>query len=367
MSEEGKDMESRTDLTSPSQLMRIANRMHQRLQTLQINNMVKASQSTLPMMEDLERLSKIGLTWTKAAARGWAKAANLMSKRAETCMGSTHLRIGLTLDRIKKLVIVAAPTLRELYGELVQLREEFNGLEYDHKDQLLIVKTEEIELEEICFGEFELALAIERLSAGAGSGSFIVSAVDPNPAAGDPGVTHPHVNNERICAGEASLPIRVALCSGRVCDAFMMMRSVLSVYNPSSPHVSLENWDGRPCYSCGCFVPDDDMFYCSSCEEDFCEDCMHFCNSCNTVCCNSCVLGCPICGNFMCRACMTVCPDCGDPICKNCYEDGECPCNSEEQEDDIDEQPKGDASWSNSRPAIERDAVALIPKFSGVS
>jgi hypothetical protein len=45
---------------------------------------------------------------------------------------------------------------------------------------------------------------------------FSIIALEPNPAAGRPDVTHPHVIEKRLCAGDAVNPIRTALESGRL-------------------------------------------------------------------------------------------------------------------------------------------------------
>jgi hypothetical protein len=115
----------------------------------------------------------------------------------------------------------------------------------------LAVTTEVIELHDVYLGEFEIVLNISQLPRERGSDTFLVRAKDPHPAASNRSVTHPHVNDEQICPGDASAAIRAALCNGRICDAFMMMRSVLLVYNSGSPHVSLDSWGGTSCYECG--------------------------------------------------------------------------------------------------------------------
>ncbi len=240
-------------------------------------------------------------------------------------------------QRIIKTSQGSLPSIRELYSELVQIRSEFAGLACGRGDQYLTVTTEAIELQGVYLGEFKIVLDINRLSRECGSDSFNVRAVDPHPAASNSSVTHPHVSDESICPGDAAAAIRAALRNGRICDAFMMMRSVLLVYNPGSPHVSLDDWGGQPCYECGYSVSEGDLFWCEMCEENFCDECARFCDRCSMTICKGCSKTCPVCDQVMCGSCMTVCDDCGEPICEGCDEEGECPCHDETNQQETDD------------------------------
>jgi hypothetical protein len=247
-------------------------------------------------------------------------------------------------DRGVQASLAHVPSLRDLYDEMIQIRREFDGIGCSCGNQHLTVTTEPIELHGTYLGEFEIILDISRLARESGSDTFRVRAMDPHPARSNASVTHPHVSDESICPGDASAAIRSALCSGRICDAFMMIRSVLAVYNPGSPHVSLENWGGRPCYGCGYTISESDVYWCESCEENFCDECSSYCHRCNETICSGCSITCPACEEIVCRSCMTVCGDCGEPICRNCGGEDECPCHDEinQQENDTNEQTKTD-------------------------
>ena len=64
-------------------------------------------------------------------------------------------------------------------------------------------------------------------------------AEDPHPAHSDDSVTHPHVQSEGVCEGDAKLPIRNALSQLRLLDFFQIVGSLLRTYNSGSPYVAL--------------------------------------------------------------------------------------------------------------------------------
>jgi len=325
----------------PARLARIAGMIRQQLQVMQTRRLTKITGHTDLIVDRLERIVKFRSAQTKAAARNWHATARRMVKQTAIALRDlpryiTDAQRGIQASQ------AAVPSLSELYGEMIQLRQEFNGISCSRSrsEQHLSVTTEPIELHRVYLGEFEIILDINRLSRECGSDTFIVRALDPHPAASNSGVTHPHVNNEEICPGDASAAIRAALCNGRICDAFMMMRSVLLVYNSGSPHVSLDRWGGTPCYECGYTVSESDVHWCEACEENFCEECSTYCHLCSKTICQRCSATCPVCEEDACQSCMTICEDCGEPICLNCQKDGECPCHDEinQQENQSDEQ-----------------------------
>jgi hypothetical protein len=325
----------------PSQLriVRIADLIRQQLQLMRTNRLAKTVSQTDTIVDRLERIAKFRSAQKKAMARNWPVAARRMANQTSAALRDLPHYI-TEAQRGIEASLTPVPSLRDLCGEMLQLRQEFDGIRYSREKSYLAVTTEQIELHGVYLGDFEIALDISRLARERGSDTFLVLALDPHPAASNSGVTHPHVNNEEICPGDASAAIRSALCAGRVCDAFLMMRSVLLVYNSGSPHVSLENWGGAPCYGCGYTVPDGDVHWCESCEEDFCEECSTCCDRCSKSICSGCSQTCPVCEEIRCRSCMTICPDCSEPICLGCHEDDECPCHDEtnEQENNTDGQ-----------------------------
>jgi len=227
----------------PPRLVRIADMIRQQLQLMQTCRLAKVARQTDPILDRMERIARSRSAQEKAITRNWSAAARRMANQTAGALRDLPHYIA-EAQRGIQASLTTIPSLRDLYGELIQLQQEFDGIRCGCKDQYLAVTTEPIELHGIYLGEFEIGLDIGRLPRELGSNTFTVRALDPHPAASNSGVTHPHVNNEEICPGDASAAIRSALCGGRVCDAFLMMRSVLLVYNSGSPHVSLENWGG---------------------------------------------------------------------------------------------------------------------------
>ena len=123
----------------------------------------------------------------------------------------------------------------------------------------------------------------------------------------------------------------------RVCDAFLLVRSVLETYNSSSPYVSLDNWEGIACYDCGYTVPEEEIYYCEHCDREFCSECFGYCSHCETSLCRGCLTTCPECEQDRCENCMATCQACGESICIGCLQEELCPACTQESEDLQDE------------------------------
>jgi hypothetical protein len=52
------------------------------------------------------------------------------------------------------------------------------------------------------------------------------------------------------CAGDAETPLKAAIANGSLCDAFLLIQSVLQIYNPNWAYVKLDQWHGTPCTDC---------------------------------------------------------------------------------------------------------------------
>lgn len=167
-------------------------------------------------------------------------------------------------------------------------------------------------MEGVYFGPFEIRLHIDRIASGIPQASFDVVALDPQPAAANDLATHPHVSDQQLCCGDALLPIKAAVEGGRLSDLFCLIRSVLETYNPDSPYVALRNWFGRPCFGCSYTIPEDEGYWCSSCDQLFCDECSSCCSGCDEITCGECLTQCPVCDDRYCVGCITTCPDCGE-------------------------------------------------------
>jgi len=235
------------------------------------------------------------------------------------------------------------PSLAEVYAELIQAEQEFGQLKHCPEGNTLSVVTDPIELEGVYLGSFEIQLHVPGLAEVNGIVPYRIVALDPNPAATNDAVTHPHVSDEYLCAGDAAASIRAALNEGRICDCLLLIRSILTTYNPSSPYVILEDWHGRACYECGCVVNEDDLYLCDICQREFCPECSSCCRRCEASACLGCLEACSICDEPICPSCMMTCPDCGQRLCRSCLEEGRCGCLEDQQENDEDEQDRVDS------------------------
>jgi hypothetical protein len=224
--------------------------------------------------------------------------------------------------------------VRDVLEELLQAEEEFEGLRYYPEDQILAVVTDAVELEGVYLGDFEVQLHIPALGDPNFRSLYRVVALDPHPSVRNEAVTHPHISEERLCAGDAGAAIDTALAGGRICDFFILVRSVLTNYNRDSAYVTLENWDGAACHDCGSMMGEDDTYYCTSCDNDFCGECSSCCSRCDETTCLGCLEQCPICEDSVCGSCMTRCPECGERLCRRCREEARCPCLEEEPENE---------------------------------
>ena len=237
-----------------------------------------------------------------------------------------HLQIdALTraVAALKEYPAEPVPSTADWVGELRALEAEFGEVEVDDRLGVLRVTTEPITLKEVELGAFALELVWSRFGQTRGSACFDIVAREANPAAGRDRVTHPHVQDGSLCAGDATAPIDRAIAAGRLSDAFVLVRSVLTNYNPRSAYVDLDEWDGTPCSECGDRVDRGDFYYCAGCHSDLCEPCASCCRSCEETRCGGCLEPCAVCSDPTCDRCLdeidgqSVCAECRDN-CRQC-------------------------------------------------
>jgi hypothetical protein len=218
-----------------------------------------------------------------------------------------------------------APAPGAWFDELGQIEEEFGRLTVDWRARTIGVVTGPVHLDGVDLGPFAVAFDWGRAGRSSAADGFTITALAPHRAAGRREVVHPHVLDGRLCAGDAAGPLDRAVRSGRLADAFLLVRSVLTTYNAGSPYAPLEEWDGVSCSDCGRVVTDDDRYSCAGCEDDLCEDCALSCVACSDTRCSGCREPCAVCEDGCCPACLvevssgrTVCPGCR----KSCEECG---------------------------------------------
>lgn len=294
--------------------------------------------------------------WLTAQRRGWLLAASQLQDELLHQIRRLHWAAGNILARADQ-PLPPVPSLRELLADLRQLSTEFEHFSVLPKENLLVAETPPIELEGLALGSFVIQLHLDRLSGQPGSGCFSCVALEPNPAAGNDAVTHPHVSGNALCAGDAAVPIATALTQGRISDAFCMVRAVLETYNPNSPYVSIEEWDGIRCTDCDGIVRSDQLNHCESCGSDFCDDCFSFCDLCEQSYCRSCLEYDRVSDQRCCSDCRGTCSDCGRTVDSSNFstETELCPrCHAEHEEQ---EQPSEPALLEN-----DHDPIPTIPE-----
>ena len=268
-----------------------------------------------------------------ARSRDWHAALALMDLQVAEDL--QRLQYSTTEAQSHPSPITPQPTLRDIYEELLQLQQEFVKVTLEPKQFLLAAVTDAIELEGIYLGEFRLELHIDRLNQRADVSAFDIVALDPHPPERSNDVTHPHVRDNQLCAGDATRPIAQALKDGRFCDAFLAVNSVLHQYNASSPYVSLENWQGLACADCGCPTGDDERYYCEDCGQDYCGECYSTCDICQASFCHGCLEEDKETGKNCCRSCRQHCKRCGRMVDADSFDEAAelCPgCLKEKQQ-----------------------------------
>lgn len=299
------------------------------------------------LLADQRRLETIWRGWQLAQSRHWSATAerlrHSLTEQARRVQKAAAALAGYEPPRL-------GPTLHDLVAELRQLPHEFSEVEIQPRHKRICARTPPVTLEGIYLGPFSIQLRLDRLGDEPDSSAFEVIAIDPNPASGSEDVTHPHVKDNTLCAGDATVPIAQALAQGRITDAFSLVNAVLQTYNPASPYVDLQDWEGIACPDCGRSVRSDDRSYCEQCGSDYCASCISVCQACETSVCFAC-LGEDRQGRQLCRQCLRTCRCCGsthhparllgqDMLCDACLatEQGETNDATEEEQPTIQPQ-----------------------------
>jgi len=313
------------------QLIKIADSIREQLQqsrTQQYNELQRLIYNVSLPQGHLEMIRQ---ALDKCKCKNWLAAAKKLTLKAQKTLRDLPHAISQLEHALHSLDTKILAT-REVYEELKQIRDEFGRMEYDQGENTLSVFTDPIELEDIFLGDFQIQVQISQLSEMKNNNFLKIIALDAHPAACNDAVTHPHVSDEFLCAGDAVVSIQAALTNGRICDVFTLVRSVLETYNPLSPYVSLNEWHGISCHECGYLATEDESSYCDCCDLVHCGECMSCCRSCETFLCVSCLTSCPVCDKPFCESCLQSCQECEETMCESCLEDGLCSSCKEESE-----------------------------------
>jgi hypothetical protein len=144
-------------------------------------------------------------------------------------------------------------------------------------------------LEGVYLGAFALRLDLERLARRPGNSALDVVALDPCIPSCDESVTHPHVRDNRLCAGDATVPLARALAEGRLADAFHLVNAVLHTFNGGSAYVQLAHWEGIACGDCDRSCSEEELWGCEDCGQGYCDECIDHCSRCERMLCMGCL------------------------------------------------------------------------------
>ena len=230
--------------------VRMADRIRESLKQLRYGRYLELNRQMTTLTDRLQQLTAESRKMRASIARGWLSAAHTCCDNLCRLLGE----IEYSVPRVRPLAEKPQkdiPTLLVLVDELDALQQEFGDIELDASKNTLSVVTEPITLDDIYLGPFRIQLEFDKLEQLYHRSPYSVIALEPNPAATNDSVTHPHVSDEKLCEGEGCAAIRSALEEGRICDFFTIVRSILNTYSADSPYVRLDDWDGRVCYDCG--------------------------------------------------------------------------------------------------------------------
>jgi len=293
----------------------------------------------------LATLEQLGRQLSAAKRRGFTRAARKLNQLIATEV----LNLREELDALaafwrERLLVPQLPRVRDLYEDLVALQDEFEEVACTLSARTLSVTTAPIVLEGRKLGRFCIELEWDCLGAPP---DYRVVALEPSPAEEDELVTHPHVREESLCAGDGLGALQAALAAGRLYDFFLIVSRILNTYSRGQAYVELANWECRQCADCGSSVADADCCYCYGCDATLCSDCQTYCGSCDEGRCASCLHACSACQTDHCAGCLANCRLCKHPVCSGCLQNGLCPdcCQGDA---DHESSPQEEAAEANS-------------------
>jgi hypothetical protein len=306
------------------------------------------------LLDQIRDVTKRG--WTGAADHlGWELRSRLSECQKQIQAASRMFSSGSYSSM--------PPSQRLIYDELVAVRTEAAEFSFDLPDETVTVYTDEITLEGIDLGRFEIRLQGREL----GGTPYLVIPESPHYPNSRSDVPHPHVLGERLCEGDASAPLAHALRSGRFSDYFQIIQQTLASYNSESPYVALNAWYGYDCKSCGDSISDDESSYCDGCDATVCSDCSRCCSQCGESGCDACLPQCPQCCDDTCTNCLKRCTACSKVCCVDCLTHQLCEAchaesatNQETTDETVDEKTSKPDTIIPSHAPLPADRVGQV-------
>jgi len=335
-------------------LIRMADKIQEALIKLKHSRYLELMRQLTSFASKLQELTAESRKMGASLVHGWFTAAERCCSRTSRMLNDISYSIS-QIQQLTESPQKKTPKLSLLVEELNQVREEFGNVDFDKAESTVSVVTDPITLDDVPLGPFRIQLELDKLSELYKDRPYRVIALNPNPAATDEEVTHPHVSGNKLCEGDGCVTIRAALEEGRICDFFTVVRSILNTYNPDSPYVALYDWNGEPCYDCGYVMSREDTYYCYYCEHDFCSQCSTYCRFCEETVCLGCSTECPHCEEMVCQKCIRRCTECEELCCKSCLEENICPNCKEEMEKENEEQECKIAGTNQNRNPSQPD------------
>jgi hypothetical protein len=251
-----------------------------------------------------------------AYRRGWRRAVESLNTDLTQMLTNFQRELGWAITGLRdRKTPPRIATVADMYHDILALHDEFDHVAINVKEHTLRVTTDRVVLDDVRLGRFEIVLDWRDLGKHP---PYRVVALDPNPAAADSEVTHPHVRNEGLCEGEGIRPIAAALAEGRLLDFFNLVSQILHNYGRGSGYVELDDWEGVSCEDCGCTTRPDERYCCNRCGITLCESCDIYCEHCHESYCSGCMGTCAGCQHEVCSYCLAECPKCKRSFCKNC-------------------------------------------------
>lgn len=310
--------------------------------------------------------------------KNWENLQRAENREWSTAVSNATIDFQISAMRLKDEIVYLAnielkdqprvPSIRDVLADLRQLEDEFDEVRIDVKKHQVIAVTPPITLNGLYLGPFSIELQIP--SHDTDKFTYECVALEPNYPTGSDSITHPHVDNNGLCAGDAKNPLSLALAQGRIADAFLMIKAVLNEYSKDSPYRAISAWNGHNCGGCDNTYDDDNSGgSCQSCGESYCDDCISSCDNCDEHYCTGCLDYDRVAQENLCAACRSCCEKCGrtcnsDNInsdtsyCPKCHE------KYEAEQDALDE--KEDNADSNPSDGIVPRAPSFIDQLTPV-
>jgi hypothetical protein len=298
-----------------------------------------------------QRVQRLKRQAVLAHQRGWRLAEKVLFRDLADALRRFQYELEGAVPRVEAH-LVSRQEVRpgEVFRDILALQQEFDGFEVDFENHELSVATEPIVLEGTYLGSFEISLDWSQI--GDSRQPYRVVALDPHPAARNEEVTHPHVQEERLCEGDGRTAIASALNDCRLYDFFTLVSQVLRTYGRGSAFVELDDWNGAGCDSCGDIVNEEDQYCCQHCGNTLCTSCAVPCQHCQEFYCSECLRQCAACGEDRCHSCLRVCSGCRKRFCDNCLEEDQCrSCYEKTHEEDQDDDSADDFKCEEPYPA----------------